>query len=142
MKYFVKVNGHEHEVVLSERLGELLVEIDGEGMDLVYEEVDALGQVLAIVGDSGFGVSIEGDSRRAGVTIAGHFYDVEIEDERERAALAAASAAGGITAFLLRVQPNRMRARPPRDRSPPPGRVPAVSPDLSNMRTRKSHPRW
>ena len=94
MKYFVKVNGHEHEVVLSERLGELLVEVDGEGMDLVYEEVDALGQVLAIVGDSSFGVSIEGDSKRAGVTIAGHFYDVEIEDERERAALAAERAAG------------------------------------------------
>ena len=87
MKYFVKVNGHDHEVVLTERLGELIVEVDGETMDLVYEEVDTLGQVLAIIGgESSFGVSIEGDSHRAGITIAGHFYDIEIEDERERAA--------------------------------------------------------
>ena len=73
MKYFVTVNGHDHEVTLTERLGELLVEVDGEPMDLVYEEVDKLGQVLAIVGDASFGVSIEGDSTRAGLTIAGHF---------------------------------------------------------------------
>ena len=81
MKYFVKVNGHDHEVVLTERLGELLVEVDGEPMDIVYEEVDSLGQVLAITGEgAAFGVSIEGDSQRAGITIAGHFYDIEIED--------------------------------------------------------------
>ena len=106
MKYFVKVNGHDHEVVLTERLGELLVEVDGEPMDLVYEEVDSLGQVLAITGeDSSFGVSIEGDSHRAGITIAGHFYDIEIEDERERAALAAARAAGAGGGSVKSVMP-------------------------------------
>ena len=105
MKYFVSVNGHEHEVVLTERLGELLVEVDGEAMDLVYEEVDALGQVLALQGDTSFGVSIEGDSHRAGITIAGHFYDIEIEDERERAALAAARADGGGGALVKSVMP-------------------------------------
>lgn len=105
MKYFVSVNGHEHEVVLTERLGKLLVEVDGEAMDLVYEEVDALGQVLALQGDRSFGVSIEGDSHRAGITIAGHFYDIEIEDERERAALAAARAAGGGGGLVKSVMP-------------------------------------
>jgi len=105
VKYFVKVNGHDHEVVLTERLGELLVEVDGEGMDLVYEEVDSLGQVLAIVGDASFGVSIEGDSTRAGITIAGHFYDIEIEDERERAALAAAREAGAGGGLVKSVMP-------------------------------------
>ena len=106
MKYFVKVNGHDHEVVLTERLGQLLVEVDGEPMDLVYEEVDSLGQVLAITGeDSSFGVSIEGDSHRAGITIAGHFYDIEIEDERERAALAAARAAGAGGGSVKSVMP-------------------------------------
>jgi len=106
VKYFVKVNGHDHEVVLTERLGELLVEVDGEPMDLVYEEVDSLGQVLAITGEgSSFGVSIEGDSQRAGITIAGHFYDIEIEDERERAAHAAARAAGAGGGSVKSVMP-------------------------------------
>ena len=106
MKYFVKVNGHDHEVVLTERLGELLVEVDGEAMDLDYEEVDSLGQVLAIVGGAtSIGVSIEGDSNRAGITIAGHFYDIEIEDERERAALAAARAASAGDGLVKSVMP-------------------------------------
>jgi biotin carboxyl carrier protein len=105
VKYFVTVNGHDHEVNLTERLGELLVEVDGEPMDLVYEEVDKLGQVLAIVGDDSFGVSIEGGSTRAGITIAGHFYDVEIEDERERAAHAAARAAGAGGGLVKSVMP-------------------------------------
>ena len=106
MKYFVKVNGHDHEVVLTERLGELLVEVDGEPMDIVYEEVDSLGQVLAITGEgAAFGVSIEGDSQRAGITIAGHFYDIEIEDERERAAHAAARAAGAGGGSVKSVMP-------------------------------------
>ena len=105
MKYFVNVNGHDHEVNLTERLGELLVEVDGESIDLVYEEVDSLGQVLAIVGGASFGVSIEGDSTKAGITIAGHFYDVEIEDERERAAHAAARAAGAGGGLVKSVMP-------------------------------------
>ena len=105
MKYFVNVNGHDHEVNLTERLGELLVEVDGESIDLVYEEVDSLGQVLAIAGGASFGVSIEGDSTKAGITIAGHFYDVEIEDERERAAHAAARAAGAGGGLVKSVMP-------------------------------------
>lgn len=105
MKYYVAVNGHEHEVVLTERLGELLVEVDGEVLDMVYEEVDSLGQVLALVGNTSFGVSIEGDSHRAGITIAGHFYDIEIEDERERAAHAAARAGGALGGSVKSVMP-------------------------------------
>jgi biotin carboxyl carrier protein len=105
VKYFVNVNGHDHEVNLTERLGELIVEVDGEPMELVYEEVDKLGQVLAIVGGASFGVSIEGDSSKAGITIAGHFYDVEIEDERERAAHAAARAAGAGGGVVKSVMP-------------------------------------
>ena len=105
MKYFVNVNGHDHEVNLTERLGELIVEVDGEPMDLLYEEVDKLGQVLAIVGGASFGVSIEGDSTKAGITIAGHFYDVEIEDERERAAHAAARATGAGGGIVKSVMP-------------------------------------
>ena len=86
MKYFVTVDGEEHEVELTERLGQLLVRLDGEALDVHYREVDALGQVALFIGDEGYGVSIEGDTQLALVTVAGREYHVEIEDERERAA--------------------------------------------------------
>ena len=86
MKYFVTVNGTEHEVELSERLGELRVRYDGEPIDVRYEEVDRLGQVALFVGQRSYAVSIEGGPNRARVSVAGHLYEVEIEDERERAA--------------------------------------------------------
>ena len=97
MKYFVEVNGHERVVELTERLGRLSVTVDGEPVEVDYEDVDQLGQVLVLSGGKSFGASIEGDPNRLGVTIAGHLYDVQIEDERERAANAAerASAKGG-----------------------------------------------
>jgi biotin carboxyl carrier protein len=86
VKYFVTVNGAEHEVELSERLGELVVRYDGAPLQVRYEEVDRLGQVALHVGERAYAVSIEGDSSSANVTVAGHLYEVEIEDERERAA--------------------------------------------------------
>lgn len=98
MKYFITVNGRPHEVGVVERLGELEVTVDGRVLDLSYEEVDNLGQVALISDGRSFGVSIEGDEHAASVTIAGHLYAVEIEDERERAAHAAereATKAGG-----------------------------------------------
>ncbi len=86
MKYFVKVNGAEHEVELVERLGALAVTFDGAPLAVRYEEVDRLGQVALFLGERAYAVSIEGDSTEARVTVAGHLYEVEIEDERERAA--------------------------------------------------------
>lgn len=91
MKYFVVVNGEEHEVELVERLGELLVTYDGEAVNVRYEEVDRLGQVALFVGDRSYAVSIEGDGVQAVASVAGHLYEVGIEDERERAAHAAES---------------------------------------------------
>jgi pyruvate carboxylase subunit B len=89
MRYFVRVNGEEHQIVLSERLGRLEVEFDGEAVDVRYDEVDHLGQVALFVGDRAYGASIEGSPEISHVTVAGHVYRVEIEDERERAAHAA-----------------------------------------------------
>ena len=86
MKYFVTVNGEKHEVVLEERLGKLEVTYDGARVDARYEEIDRLGQVGLCRGERSYAVSIEGDPSRALVTVAGHLYDVEIEDEREFAA--------------------------------------------------------
>ncbi len=86
MKYFVTVNGEEHEVELTERLGQLDVFYDGKRLEARYEEVDRLGQVGLFLGERTYAVSIEGDSNRSLVTVAGHLYDVEIEDEREYAA--------------------------------------------------------
>jgi biotin carboxyl carrier protein len=89
MKYFARVNGEEHEIELAEKLGRLVVKYDGEPVDVRYDEVDRLGQLALYVGDRAFGASIEGDSEQSLVTVAGHVYTVELEDERERAAHAA-----------------------------------------------------
>ena len=105
MKYYVDINGREHEVELTERLGELSVTVDGEPLDLSYSEVDGLGQFLVISEGNSYGVSIDGDSTELGVTIAGSLYDVTIEDERERAAGAAERAAGKQGGLVKSVMP-------------------------------------
>jgi len=105
VRYFVTVNGEEHEVELVERLGRLEVELDGETLDVRYEEVDRLGQVALFVGDRAFAVSIEGDPQSSQVTVAGHVYQVEIEDERERAAHAAEGARAHMGGEVKSVMP-------------------------------------
>ena len=105
MKYFVTVNGEEHEVELVERLGELQVSYDGAPLDVRFQEVDRLGQVALYLGDESYAVSIEGNSAEASVTVAGALYAVEIEDERERAAHSAARAGGGRGGLLKSVMP-------------------------------------
>jgi biotin carboxyl carrier protein len=94
LKYFVTVNQRPHEVELVERLGRLEVRVDGKPVDLSYDEVDALGQVIVLRNGKSFALSIDGNPERVSVTLAGHFYDIGIEDERERAAHAAERAAG------------------------------------------------
>lgn len=95
MKYFVSVNGSEHVVELAEVLGELCVAYDGRALAVRYEEVDRLGQVALYLehpeeadagGAKAYAVSIEGNAAQAQVTVAGHLYQVVLEDERERAA--------------------------------------------------------
>ena len=105
MKYFVTVNGNEHEVELVERLGQLQVRYEGEETETSYEEVDRLGQVALFLGTRSYAVSVEGDANRAAVTVAGYLYDVEIEDERERAARQAERARGGGGGDLAAVMP-------------------------------------
>jgi biotin carboxyl carrier protein len=89
VKYFVTVNGQEHEVELEERLGRIEVRLDGAPLSVRYEEVDRLGQVALFLGERAYGVSIEGQGPTSLVTVAGHVYQVTLEDERERAAHAA-----------------------------------------------------
>ncbi len=105
MKYHVTVDGHEHEVVLEERLGTLSVRFDGEPVLVRYEEVDRLGQVALFLGERSYAVSIEGDANRATVTVAGALHRVEIEDERERAAHAAERERGAGGAEVRSVMP-------------------------------------
>lgn len=97
MKYFVKVNGRDHEVVVDESSDRLRVEVDGQPLDVSYREVDSLGQVSMNVDGMAHAVSIEGDANRCHVVMAGYSYEVELEDERERAAHAAerANSSGG-----------------------------------------------
>jgi biotin carboxyl carrier protein len=104
VKYYVQVNGRQHEVDVVERLGEIKVAVDGKPLDISYEEVDTLGQVALLCEGESFGVSIDGDMAKASVVIAGHLYAVEIEDERERAAHAAeraASKGGGLLKAIM-----------------------------------------
>jgi biotin carboxyl carrier protein len=104
VKYWVTVNGRPHEVDVVERLGELRVEVDGALLGIHYEEVDNLGQVAVFADGRSWGMSIEGDEQSASVTVAGHLYSVEIEDERERAAHAAEKAAakgGGVIKSVM-----------------------------------------
>ena len=105
MKYFARVNGKDVVVELVERLGELIVTVDGERTDIEYDEVDHLGQVIALTGGLSYGASIEDNGRRVDVTIAGHVYGVEIEDERERAAHAAERARGAGGGLVVAVMP-------------------------------------
>jgi biotin carboxyl carrier protein len=105
MKYFVTVNGEEHEVELTERLGELSVGFDGEPLNARYQEVDRLGQVALYVDDESYAISIEGNSSSAAVTVAGHLYAIEIEDERERAAASAAGGRGARGGLVKSVMP-------------------------------------
>lgn len=105
MKYFVTVNGRDHEVSLVERLGVLHVEVDGKPLDVRYEEVDQLGQVALFSEGRTYGMSIEGRGNKVSATIAGHLYEVQIEDERERAALAAEREAAGRGGVIESVMP-------------------------------------
>ncbi len=99
------VNGRDHEVDLVERLGALEVAVDGKPLEFQYEEVDDLGQVVVLREGKSFALSIEGDESRAAVTLAGHFYDVRLEDERERAAHAAERAASPTGGVVLSIMP-------------------------------------
>ena len=101
----MRVNGREHEIELVERLGELSVRAGGEPIDVDYEEVDDQGQVLVLSDRWSHAVSVENAGERCGITIAGHFYDVAIEDERERAAHAAERAGPGAGGTVLSVMP-------------------------------------
>ncbi len=97
MKYYVSIGDRTHEVELVERLGELHVSVDGRPMPLSYEEADRLGQVIVLHEGLSYAMSIEGDGRSVGIGLAGHWYAMELEDERERAAHIAerASSRGG-----------------------------------------------
>jgi len=86
VKYTVRSGERTLEVELVERLGKLLVTVDGQPMDVHYEEADQLGQVLLLYKGRSHAISIEGDGHRVDVTLAGHHYALTLEDEREHAA--------------------------------------------------------
>lgn len=105
MKYYVTVNGAVREVNVIERLGQLEVSVDDKPFGLSYTEVDDLGQVVVLHGGKSYALSLEGDSNEVAATLAGHRYDVSLEDERERAAHAAERAAGKSGGIVKAVMP-------------------------------------
>jgi biotin carboxyl carrier protein len=105
VKYHITVDGRPHEVEVVERLGELVVSLDGQVFDARYLEVDDLGQVVILHEGRSYGLSIEGDANQKYVTLAGHVRDVRIEDEREKAARAAERARNKGGGAVLAVMP-------------------------------------
>ena len=105
MKYFITIGERVHEVDLVSRLGELIVTVNGEPMDLKYSEADRHGQVTLQHDDWSFGASIEGSDSEVSITLAGHSYQMQIEDERERAAHVAEQAASKGGGMLKAVMP-------------------------------------
>jgi pyruvate carboxylase subunit B len=104
VKYHVTVNGRSHEVEIDDRPGNLKVRVDGRPVALAYHEVEGTSQVVVSQDGRSFGIALEGDARRVGATIAGHFYEVQLEDERERAARAADRGRprqGGVVASIM-----------------------------------------
>jgi biotin carboxyl carrier protein len=94
MKYFAKVNGRPHEVELVEDHGQIVARVDGKLLELRYDEVDEFGEVLVHCEGRSHALSLEGSAERVCVTLAGNFYEIELEDERERTAHAAERAGG------------------------------------------------
>jgi biotin carboxyl carrier protein len=99
------MGAHVHEVEVIERLGDLIVHVDGQALDLTYEEADRLGQVILLCEGKSYGMSIEGSEREVHVGLAGYQYALKIEDERERAAQLAERAAGSGAAVVKAVMP-------------------------------------
>jgi len=98
---YVQIGERTYETEITEHHGELRVTLDGEPCEVSYDEVDTYGQIVLIHGGKSYAMSIEGSAHEVAVTIAGHRYDLSLEDERERAANLAAKAAakGGGTAL-------------------------------------------
>ena len=90
---FVQIGERTYEDEITEHHGELRVTLDGEPLRGSYDEVDTYGQIVLIHGGKSYAMSIEGSTHEVAVTIAGHRYDLSLEDERERAANLAAKAA-------------------------------------------------
>jgi biotin carboxyl carrier protein len=105
LKYFITIGERVHEVDLVRRLGELIVTVNGEPMDLKYSEADRHGQVTLQHDDRSFGASIEGSDSEVSITLAGHSYQMQIEDEREHAAHVAERAASKGGGTLKAVMP-------------------------------------
>jgi pyruvate carboxylase subunit B len=104
MKTFVEIAGRVREVEITERLGELVVELDGEPCEVDYAEVDRSGQIILLHGGQSYAMSVEGGPHQIGITLAGYRYDCALEDERERAANLAARAAnkgGGVVKAVM-----------------------------------------
>jgi biotin carboxyl carrier protein len=104
LKYYVTIGARTHEVELVEILGELHVRVNGEPFSISYEEADRLGQVVVLHEGLSYGMSIEGDIQNVGIGLAGHYYALSLEDERERAAHlseSSTSTAGGVVKSVM-----------------------------------------
>ncbi len=115
MKYFVTVNGAEHEVVL-DGTG---VHADGELVSAHLADVEGTPMRLVTVGDRVYRVQVRAGDRRGVYTLSidGHRFDVDALDERARTIreLSGAAAAAAGPAPLVAPMPGlivRVHAKP------------------------------
>ncbi|MEM1451540.1 MAG: biotin/lipoyl-containing protein [Planctomycetota bacterium] len=104
MKTFVEIGDRTREVEITERLGRLVVHLDGEPCDVEYAEVDGYGQAVLLHEGQSYAMSIAGGPHEIAITLAGYRYDCVLEDERERAANLAAKASnrgGGVVKAVM-----------------------------------------
>ncbi|HEY9229766.1 MAG TPA: biotin/lipoyl-containing protein [Gemmatimonadaceae bacterium] len=95
MKYFVRLNGDEHEVLLD---GEG-VHVDGESVEAHVEEIDGTPVRLVRIGDEIHRVVVRRGPTRGTYTLwlDGYRFDVEALDERTRAIRELSGASAGPT---------------------------------------------
>jgi len=81
------------------------VRVDGQLLELTYEEVDEHGQVSVLCSGRSYALSLEGSEERVSATLAGLHYEIGLEDERERAAHVAERGTGKGSGIVNAIMP-------------------------------------
>lgn len=110
MKYSVRWGEREAEVEVAERDGALFVRLDGEEwIPVDLSCVEPAEKYSVLLGPRSFFVTIDGDAQAMRLGVAGRVFDVEVEDERERALRAVAGGRAGRGGVVASVMPGIVR---------------------------------
>ena len=88
MRYYVQISDREFEVDLSENKGGLLVRLGEKTFSLDCAEVEEGLKYSILIDGESFNVSTSPSRTSMDLIVGGHFYSVQVLDEREKGALA------------------------------------------------------